>query len=218
MKVIRKWWDRRTVLGILAVLAVMVTALPVYGAERTGIQVKIPVGQEFETNSSEADSRFAYELIPEESANPMPEGSSKGVYRFVMEGTEQTELGPILFEKTGIYQYQVSPAEEDKGENYTRDQKSYTVRIYVMNQGQGLSAEVFVLNETGEKCEGMTFKNSYTAAPKPTAAAPAPQQPQKPSTVKTGDASSYPVWMGVFCAAGCGVVLTYAAGFRKRRR
>jgi len=108
---------RRAAAGFLAA-ALAALCLALAGAASLTAAAEIPsegtvtlaVSQALAGDSSSipAGAVFVYRLTPDEDGNPMPDGSCAGSYDFTASGNETVSVGPISFDATGIYTYQLS--------------------------------------------------------------------------------------------------------------
>lgn len=92
----------------LVLICALVTATPLTAlAARETTAVTLRVEQVFHNDSHATgiSTSFPYELIPEKMDAPMPAGSLLGSYYFTMDGSGATELGPMIFTTSGLYNY-----------------------------------------------------------------------------------------------------------------
>nr|WP_278335943.1 FctA domain-containing protein [Clostridium indicum] len=134
-------------------------------AAGTPAEVTLTVEQVFSTNAAGVNDVFSYELIADE-ANPMPAGSSGGVYSFTAAGTGSVKIH-MNFPDTGVYNYTVrcsSLAASLSG--YVYDDQIYRVTVTVTRQGGGkLAALVVVQKADNNKSASLRFSHSYVFRP-----------------------------------------------------
>jgi pilin isopeptide linkage protein len=68
------------------------------------------------------------------------------------------EVGPLVFNREGIYKYKLYQRPESKKPGYKHDERKYTIEMYISEK---LDADVIVLNEDGTKAEKIMFMNEY---------------------------------------------------------
>lgn len=72
----------------------------------------------------------------------------------------------IVFEgnwkHAGEYVYTVTESQENKAENVTYDTSSYTLRVYVINEGNGLKVQQITAEGKDGKTAEIVFTNKYT--------------------------------------------------------
>lgn len=173
-------------------------------AKQTQIDVKLPVTQKFTITNNHQDSinqSGFYELIAMDSTTPIPEEGSHGKYNFTLDGNEQKQIS-MTYVHGGIYQYRLYQTTENK-DRYGFDRHIYTISVYVRNDDNGeLKAQVIVENEKNEKCEDITFENTYTGIKKPTT--------QRPSnSIGTSDDTQIHVWITMIIVASLGMIMTF---------
>mgnify|MGYP005773580093 CR=1 FL=1 len=147
------------ILGLIGTVLVSVSAW----AAEPSVSVSLPVEQQFENKGGQdPDDTFYYSLTAEDSTAPLPGAESEDTYVFSMTGTQDIRLEEIIYTVPGVYRYEVSQTVEKEKDGYQYDESRYTVEVYVENRdGQELKAEVILLNEKGEKCKEIVFKNAY---------------------------------------------------------
>lgn len=153
---------RHFILPMLAMVFLM--SATVYASSESAA-VQIPVKQMFtvkQGNVPEGGDVFYYQLTPQKSDNPMPEGSKDGVYSFSMKNTQEGTLQEITYNRMGEYEYQIQQATAEK-EGYGYDKKTYTVEVSIRSREDGgLYADLILKNEAGEKTESASFESTYT--------------------------------------------------------
>ena len=184
--------------ALTAVLIAAVLAGPAYAASDS-VSVSLPVSQRFVNYTTlQAEDTFSYVLTPLESETPMPEQGADR-YSFTLKGTEDVKLAQIVFNRTGIYRYELKQTAKNRKEGYTCDEEVYTLKIYVTNAADGgLTASTVAYTESGEKVDHISFANSYRKEDASTAPGHAPQ---------TGDPVNLTLWLmllalSAICFAG----------------
>ena len=198
-----------------------------------GVSIELPVSQLFTVENGNNESlpldfnEFQYTLTAKEPGNPMPEGSADGTYGFVIKGEKDMDLPPMVFQNTGIYQYQLELTDIGTNDNYTYDQEIYTITVYIKDQGSGvLSAEVTAARSNGEKVDRMAFHNRYKAnVPKPEVANPKVPTPARPivhknqaNIVRTGDSTNLMLWAGLLLTSGLYLAVIFIKKQKEKSR
>ena len=121
------------ILMVVLLLICLISSLlvtTVFAAE-TG-EVTLTVKQVFTSTGSATppSEAFTYKLTPELTSNPMPTGSSESGYTFIITGTDDIDIGPIIFTQMGLYTYEISLITNPQS-GYTYDLEVYTLKIYV---------------------------------------------------------------------------------------
>ncbi len=146
----------------------------------------IPVSQIFELeyanavdlgNTDPDYQTFTYILSTEDADAPLPGGSVNGEYAFTMDGNETVQLPiammtgeekDLIFKHAGVYTYELKQDQEGKDQPpYTLDATSYTIRIYVVNENNGIRLEAVTAEnvQSETKVKGIEFSNLYTGTP-----------------------------------------------------
>ena len=107
--------------------------------------------------SSPADT-FTYKLTALEAGNPLPSGSSGGVYSFTIDGTGSVNVGPVSFPQTGVYSYEIEQYVASPKAGYTYDPQVYTIAVYI---DYAHNADVIIKKQDGVKTDGIVFGNKY---------------------------------------------------------
>lgn len=128
----------------------------------------LPVKQIFEASGTavpEEQQVFEYSLVPLETGNPMPEGSSEKEYTLTLTGDQEAKI-QIDYSRTGVYSYHFRQVVDEPKDGYLYDDEQYTITVYVKHNTQGeLISEVSVAKRTnGMKVAALEFINSYDAA------------------------------------------------------
>ncbi|MCL2513151.1 MAG: hypothetical protein FWF08_04535 [Oscillospiraceae bacterium] len=104
---------------------------------------------------------FAYRLTPEQTSVPMPAGSGANGYDFTITGTDDIDVGPIIFTQMGKYTYEISHI-PDGQPDYIHNQETYTLDIWVDNK---LNVAVVVYNKEGNKAADIIYEHSCGLLP-----------------------------------------------------
>lgn len=125
------------------------------------VQVKIGVEQLLEQTGSGtgANDTFCYKLRPLQPANPMPAASTCAI-----NGSSSSELGPITFTQTAVYEYELTLDQSPPGTEYLCDTQVYTISIHVRQSGNDLVPETVVRNANGDKVDKALYTHKYRAA------------------------------------------------------
>lgn len=189
----------------------------------TSSKVTLPVKQEFMTNETGLSVSVEYILTAQEQGNPMPEGSSGGIYTLTLQSDQKSADIVITFTKPGTYHYELT---EKTLEDFPFTWKPQTYRITVL-VGQDFATILTIRNEEGNKVSVMAWAYAAVAQPTP---APTVKPTVKPTPAgtgqndgiskvpQTGDQSEMELWvfLGVLSSLGllgCGYLL-----FRTRKR
>ncbi len=106
-------------------------------------------------------------LEAEKTTNPMPSGSSNGVYEKTRTGAGEIDIDTITYTKPGIYKYTVS-LKEGSADRWTYDDAVYNVTVYATNSesGDGLDVNVAIYKDgEDEKTSEIIFINVYDPLP-----------------------------------------------------
>lgn len=211
-------WDLKKILGIAAGLSLAVLTFLSGTAAETSVSVNFPVQQQFENHSGEkAEDTFQYVLTKLEGAAPMPGNEQTDAYSFSLSGTEEIKIDEIIYTETGVYRYKVYGAAREKQDGYRYDESQYTVEVYVKDRGaKGLRADLVILNPDGEKCEKITFVNTYEKKIS-SWEGPGKGNPQNNANpVKTGDDEKLCLWLALLAVSGGILLFGKFAGGRMR--
>lgn len=149
---------------LMAALSIPMFSMAAMGAEATEVPVvQFPVTLELTGYKPFTPEELNVVLTAEDKRNPMPEGSTDGVYNLKVAAAGQYTLGPIAFPNLGIYQYTIrqTAGSNAKGQY---DSNLYRMIIYVTNaQTGGRETTVVVYkNQDTAKSENIVFTNNYT--------------------------------------------------------
>ena len=158
---------RKIIVYALTVIAAIITAAALspataYAADNP---LKITVGQ---VSPFPAETEFTYILKPLSPENPMPQGgvtpggtasedAAEG-YAFKISGTGEKEIGPLSFDRQGLYIYELFQLIKTEKPGHIYDRRVYTLEVHVNAE---LSAELVILNGDGTKTEKIEFQNGY---------------------------------------------------------
>lgn len=135
---------------LMAALSIPMFSMAAMGAEATEVPVvQFPVTLELTGYKPFTPEELNVVLTAEDKRNPMPEGSTDGVYNLKVAAAGQYTLGPIAFPNLGIYQYTIrqTAGTNAKGQY---DSNLYRMIIYVTNaQTGGRETTVVVYQESG---------------------------------------------------------------------
>ena len=106
---------------------------------------------------------FTYRLSSESPNAPMPSGSVDGNYEFALSGNMTIELGPLTFNSSGVYNYDLRGVTQAM-EGYVLDYQVYSIRVTV---SWDLKATVIVHDKAGYKVGELSFTQMYSPPPIP---------------------------------------------------
>ena len=164
-------------------------------ASDPSLMVDPPVKKTVSGNPSKS-STFTFRLTAQDSASPMPAGSTNGVKTITIVGSGEADFGTWSYTSEGTYFYTVS--EVNSGETgYKYDSMVYTITDTVKDVDGQLMVTRVVTNASVKQVSDYTFINEYTAA----ATGP-----------KTSDDATDEIYVALFCigsvvVAGCIVYL-----------
>jgi len=150
----------KLVLGLLlAGLASWWPATPAQAAIPDSIT--LTVKQTFTTTglSAPPSTVFKYRLTPLAPGNPLPPGSGSGAYNFTIKGTGDVPVGPFTFSQAGVYTYQLDQVTPNRPD-YTYDQQSYTLKIYV-DPHPSIPIAVVAFKQDTTKASELAYKHAY---------------------------------------------------------
>lgn len=160
MAVIQKGKKKWTAVSciLLACLFVVLMAQTVYAAPANHL-VTLTVKQVLtQAESANQVDAFCYRLTAKHTGNPMPAGSTDGIYTFTITGTDTVKIGPISFSNSGTYLYELAQHIESPKPGYRYDKQVYTISVYVSTD---LEPTVNIKNISGEKVDPPQFDNAY---------------------------------------------------------
>lgn len=193
----------------IALVAILFQGLSVKAdAAQKKAVAKIPVSQTFEIKNQipdELNREFQYTLTCGDKKNPMPEGTSEGIYTFTLKDNDKKVI-EITCEHAGVYYYNLKQQVSDKKNKFSYDEKNYQVSVYVTNSTDGgLDTQVIVKKPDGTKTAEAHFYNCYTGD----------IQSKSSSIVKTGDAQNLILWYST--AAIAVAVFTITVVIRRKK-
>ena len=152
---------RKQALFCLLVLSVTLCfARPAFAAPAAN-PLALSVVQGFtQPAGSSADDRVSYALKAKTSGQPMPAGSTGGVYTFAVSGTDHIDLPSIFFPAYGTYEYELGQTTA-AAPGYTYDSEIYTITVYY----EASYTEMIVTNSAGEKVTAIEFSHAYAPLP-----------------------------------------------------
>ncbi|MCL2013352.1 MAG: hypothetical protein FWG69_00010 [Oscillospiraceae bacterium] len=103
---------------------------------------------------------FRYRLKPFSPESPMPQGSAAGGYIITLTGNNSVQIGPLNFQRQGLYRYEISRVTEPEKPGYIYDKRVYTIEVRV---DEKLNATLILINSDGTKADSVLFKNGYRA-------------------------------------------------------
>ena len=149
--------------AVLLLIFVMnsLSAVTVFAAE-TGIAT-LTVKQTFTKTGAiiPPSETFTYKLTPQQASSPMPAGSSTNGYIFTATGTNNINIGPIIFTSMGLYIYELRHITNPQP-GYDYDQEIYTLMIYV---DENLTVTVVVYDREGNKTTDIKYLHTYRLRP-----------------------------------------------------
>lgn len=178
MNTIRK--NKLNIVAVFLLLLACLFSMTGFSAKAAGnTSIWLPVKQTFESSEkalSGDQQAFEYSLVPLETGNPMPEGSSENEYALTLTGNQETTI-QIDYSNTGVYSYHFRQVIDEAKDGYTYDEEQYTITVYVKHNTRGeLISEVSVAKQTnGMKVAALEFENRY--APWDSARTPSQDEP-----------------------------------------
>lgn len=204
----------KRVFMILLMGLFLISGKAVYASDKK-VEVPLAIQQHFDDQSgklNKTEKTGMYTMKSVEDGNPMPENSVNGSYSFKIEDNGTYTI-PLFFQKAGIYNYTINQVIEEK-KDYTLDNTTYTVTVYVKNTDSGdLVPEVVVNNGNEKKCSEIGFKNSYNR--KPTETKTSNNKDKQSKVAKTGDDSPLVIW-AVFAMLSFACILLICKKKNKR--
>lgn len=173
-----------------------------YAEPMENISVSVPVEQRVELEGSGTvpdawGEPSVYVMTALEEDSPMPEGSTDREWRFELKGNARKEIGPVRYERVGVYRYRIRQEAGEAREGYQPDLREYNLMVCIKNAEQGgLKYEILVENSEGEKTDGIVFENLYTA-----------KQDDKTYGAQTGDRAAGVLWILLAAASALTIVL-----------
>ncbi len=156
----------RVFFSLAAAVILISLSLPALAAENPTVSVPVSVTLE---NAPEVSEDYTVVLKADDASYPMPEGSSDGELKTVINGEASVNLPSITYNHVGIYTYTIFE-EVGTNEKCTYDSTVYTLTVYITNEedGSGLEATAVLYPETqGDKLACAEFKNVYEPEPTP---------------------------------------------------
>jgi hypothetical protein len=152
--------------------------------------VHLPVTQRFSHDRAGADDTFYYRLVALEADHPMPPGSSGTQYRFSIKGDAEVDLGPLNFDRDGLYQYDLEQVVDTPASDYRYDRRIYRIQVYAHARPDRPHQVVLRHSDSnGEKVSGIEFENAQVTLPP---FQPTPDPSGSPSGSPTGSPSTDP--------------------------
>lgn len=143
---------------ILAVLAVFMIPMMAY-ADTPSCEVKIPVTVQISGSEIPAGTNYRVELERVTPDAPMPD-----VTVLTITDGGSASFGPITYTVPNDYVYRVRQNSESAN-YFTYDSVTYRVTVRIVNSDDGLTSEVWAVNESLKegKTDNVVFNNTYTA-------------------------------------------------------
>ena len=149
---------RCAIVGFILAL-VAVTPMAAYSTNQPfGITVK----QVFSDSSNSTAATYTYVLRALGPDDPMPAGSTAEGYRFAISGESSKHVGPIIFVRPGVFEYELYEVIEAGKPGYKFDNRKYTLEVYV---DASLNATLVITNEDGTKASSIVFEGEYNTLP-----------------------------------------------------
>ncbi|MCL2046179.1 MAG: LPXTG cell wall anchor domain-containing protein [Oscillospiraceae bacterium] len=173
-------------LVIIIIIMSLMAMLPV-STNGASNSVSITVEQSYHAISGSFQGDFTYRFYPLDSDAPMPSGSTASAYTFVISGNKSVIIGPLNFEREGIFHYILFQLIENEVSGLTYDRQVYTIEIHV---DASYNAYMIVKYSTGEKADRILFVNSYSGGGETNP--PPPQSSSNPNTPTIPSVSPIP--------------------------
>lgn len=155
---------------MLALAALLVCLMMLTGAAMAdGLNVTINARITLEGTLPEKPETFTLRMKANDSANPMPGGSTGGSYDLTITSADRASFPAMVFERVGIYTYTIT---QQAGTNVdcSYDGKQYNLTVTVKNADNDGMDAVVALRQAGEehKEDTAAFHNVYKTIVKPT--------------------------------------------------
>lgn len=151
---------------IVGVLVSMFAFAPAaFAAETPNLELDVTVSLTDHPAGFSED--YTIVLEAEDSSNPMPAGSSDGVYTTTVSGSDTTALETIEYTVPGIYEYKVYQ-QEGSADRWTYDDTVYEVTVYATNKedgSEGLDINAAIRKEGEDEKTEIVFVNVYDPVP-----------------------------------------------------
>jgi len=108
-----------------------------------------------------SDVTFNYTLRSTKPGNPMPSGSAADGYSFSITGNDSKGIGPMNYEKQGVYRYEIFQVIDTEKPGWSYDRRVFTIEVHV---DAALKVSMIVINVNGEKEGEIMFENAYIPA------------------------------------------------------
>ena len=141
----------------------------------TGTFIHIPVEQIFYNNSSiQPDDLFTYILEPVTPGSPMPAQVSKtgrtdpDSFTFELTGNATIDIGPIVFDRPGVYTYELYHVIDTAQPGYTYHQHDYEIVVYVNSRLETGVVIQNIINESAperSKMAAISFVHAFADLP-----------------------------------------------------
>ena len=107
---------------VTMVLTLLMVLIPV-ALSIADNRISITVEQIYTPSTGPQRAVFTYKLYPVEASNPMPSGGDSEGYSFKITGTGNALIGPISYDRSGIYGYILYQVFDAKNTNYVHDKQ-----------------------------------------------------------------------------------------------
>ncbi len=153
---------------MIGVLVSMFAFAPVaFAATVNGTEVELDAVISLTDHPDSFSEDYTVVLEAENENNPMPAGSSNGVYKKSRTDAGEIKLDAIKYSRPGIYKYTLSQ-QAGSADRWTYDSSVYNVIVYATNseEGEGLDVNVAIYKEGEEtKTDDVIFINEYDPLP-----------------------------------------------------
>lgn len=120
--------------------------------------VSITVNQTYTApEDSVNEGRVTYKFTSLVAGNPMPQGSVNNEYTFAITGTGNVEIGPIEYNRIGLYSYEVKQSTATKENDIEYDKSVYRIDVYIIAQADGTLEESVVIRHNELKTDSINF-------------------------------------------------------------
>lgn len=172
----RKRISKAVRLLVLSLSIYLLCGAAVFGGQAP-IEVQIPVEQIFQQSGiDKVEDSFVYEIYGDRSTDPLPETASGGSFKFILKGSEKTNL-KINYSRAGLYKYKIKQVISKKISGYSYDEQIYDVDVYIKNLNDyAFTSQVIIKNQMNNKPVIVKFSNKYSGR-------------MKVEKIKTGDSS-----------------------------
>ncbi len=137
----------------------------IYGVETESIPLTLEILNN--SNQSNINDRFYFEMVPEDENNPMPEDTENGIYLLTLSNEGNSQIPSMKFNEVGDYVYHIYQV-ENNNKLYSYDNTIYTLIVSVINDENMDELEAYSIitkEDNNEKYNEFYFTNTYIQEP-----------------------------------------------------